>query len=112
MNLSIPEIAMQRRMDKEIATQQAGQNISEVPLRVKGFLAFAAVVIYAVLLTTFTFNKKAELVDEFEHLRDLYKVEDGLRQVVSTAFHIVLAVFMNAKTDDQKVVILRFLEKW
>ena len=112
MNLSIPEIAVQRRIEKEIAPQLAGQNISEVPLRVKGFLAFAAVVIYAVLLTTFTFNKKAELVDEFEHLRDLYKVEDGLRQVDSTAFHIVLAVFMNAKTDDQKVVILRFLENF
>src|SRR3972149_6240706 len=46
------------------------RNVSEVPLRVKGFLAFAAVVIYAVLLTTFTFNKKAELVDEFERLRN------------------------------------------
>lgn len=113
MNLSMPEIAFQPRVDKEIAPQlAAGQAISEVPLRVKGFLAFAAVVIFAVLLTTFTFNKKAELVDEFEHLQDLYKVEDGLRQVDATAFHIVMAVFMNPKTDDQKVVIQRFLENF
>jgi two-component system NtrC family sensor kinase len=112
MNLPMPEIAIHPRVDKEMVPQQAGQNISEVPLRVKGFLAFAAVVIYAVLLTTFTFNKKAELVGEFEHLRDLYKVEDGLRQVDATAFHIVMAVFMNAKTDDQKVVIQRFLENF
>jgi two-component system NtrC family sensor kinase len=113
MNLSMPEIAVQPHINKEVAPQlMAGQTISEVPLRVKGFLAFAAVVIYAVLLTTFTFNKKAELVNEFEHLRDLYKVEDGLRQVDATAFHIVMAVFMNSKTDDQKVVIQRFLENF
>jgi signal transduction histidine kinase len=113
MNLLMPEIAVQSRIDKKIDPQlAAGQTISEVPLRVKGFLAFAAVVIYAVLLTTFTFNKKAELVNEFEHLQDLYKVEDGLRQVDATAFHIVMAVFMNPKSDDQKVVIQRFLENF
>ena len=96
MNLAMPEIAIAAH-DTAIAPQE-GQTLSEVPLRVKGFLAFAAVVIYAVLLTTFTFNKKAELVNEFEHLQDLYKVEDGLRQVDATAFHIVMAVFMNPKT--------------
>jgi signal transduction histidine kinase len=113
MNLSMPEIAVQARIDKEIAPQlAAGQTISEIPLRVKGFLAFAAVVIFAVLLTTFILNKKSELVDEFEHLQDLYKVEDGLRQVDATAFHIVMAVFMNPNTDDQKVVIQRFLENF
>ena len=113
MNLSMPEIAIQPHIDKAISPQTTdGQTISEVPLRVKGFLAFAAVVIYAVLLTTFTFNKKAELVDEFEHLQDLYKVEDGLRQVDATAFHIVLGVFMNPKTDDQKAVIRRFQDNF
>jgi two-component system, NtrC family, sensor kinase len=81
---------------------------SEVPLRVKGFLAFAAVVIYAVLLTTFTFNKKAELVDEFERLQNLYKVEEQLRQVDATAFHIVMAVFINSDKDDQNSVVQRF----
>jgi two-component system NtrC family sensor kinase len=113
MNLAMPEIAVQSRVDKEITPQlAAGQAVSEVPLRVKGFLAFAAVVIFAVLLTTFIFNKKAELVGEFEHLQDLYKVEEGLRQVDATAFHIVMAVFMNSKTDDQKMVIQRFLENF
>lgn len=113
MNLAMPEISVQPGLDKEIANQRAaGQTLSEVPLRVKGFLAFAAVVIYAVLLTTFTFNKKAELVAEFEHLQDLYKVEDGLRQVDATAFHIVMAVFMNSKTADHRIVIQRFLENF
>jgi two-component system NtrC family sensor kinase len=113
INLPIPEIAIPRRLDTVIAQHAAeGQTLSEVPLRVKGFLAFAAVVIYAVLLTTFTYNKKAELVDEFEHLQDLYKVEDGLRQVDATAFHIVMAVFMNPKPDDQKEVIRRFQENF
>ena len=113
MNLAMPEIAVQPGIDKEIATQPPiNQTLSEVPLRVKGFLAFAAVVIYAVLLTTFTFNKKAELVAEFEHLQDLYKVEESLRQVDATAFHIVMAVFLNAKTDDHEVVIQRFLENF
>ena len=113
MNIGMPEIAIQPRIDKAITPQPAeGQTISEVPLRVKGFLAFAAVVIYAVLLTTFTFNKKAELVNEFEHLQDLYKVEDGLRQVDATAFHIVMAVFMNPKPNDHKAVIQRFMENF
>jgi signal transduction histidine kinase len=85
-----------------------GRTVSEVPLRVKGFLAFAAVVIYAVLLTTFTFNKKAELVDEFERLQNLYKIEEQLRQVDATAFHIVMAVFINSDRDDQNSVVQRF----
>ncbi len=112
MNLSAPEIAIQPPIDQEIAPEHPGRNIPGVPLRVKGFLAFAAVVTYAVLLTFFSFNKKAELVGEFEHLRDLYRVEDGLRQVDATAFHIVMAVFMNAKTADTKEVIQRFLENF
>lgn len=84
------------------------RTVSEVPLRVKGFLAFAAVVIYAVLLTTFTFNKKAELVEEFERLQNLYKIEEQLRQVDATAFHIVMAVFMNSDRDDQSAAVQRF----
>jgi len=84
------------------------QVVSEVPLRVKGFLAFTAVVIYAVLLTTFTFNKKAELVDEFERLQNLYKAEEQLRQVDATAFHIVMAVFLNANSDNEEDVVQRF----
>ena len=113
MNLAMPEIPVQSGIEKEIATQAPiNHTLSEVPLRVKGFLAVAAVVIYAVLLTTFTFNKKAELVAEFEHLQDLYRVEDGLRQVDATAFHIVMAVFMNSKTADHRIVIQRFLENF
>lgn len=86
----------------------AVKTVSEVPLRVKGFLAFSAVVIYAVLLTTFTFNKKAELVEEFERLQNLYKIEEQLRQVDATAFHIVMAVFMNSDRDDQGAAVQRF----
>lgn len=112
MNLAMPKITLPPRIDSATAAPAALPTLSEVPLRVKGFLAFAAVVIYAVLLTTFTFNKKAELVNEFEHLQALYKVEDGLRQVDATAFHIVMAVFMNAKADDPKAVIQRFQDNF
>jgi len=92
----------------EEISKTAVKTVSEVPLRVKGFLAFAAVVIYAVLLTTFTFNKKAELVDEFERLQNLYKIEEHFRQVDATAFHIVMAVFMNSDKDDQIAAVQRF----
>jgi signal transduction histidine kinase len=85
------------------------QTASEVPLRVKGFLAFAAVVIFAVLLSTFTFNKKSELANEFERLQSFYKIEEQLRQVDATAFHIVMGVFMNSDTSDPKAVVQRFL---
>lgn len=86
----------------------AGQIVSEVPLRVKGFLAFVAVAVYAVLLTSYTFYKKTELSDEFERLRSLYEAEDQLRQVDASALHIVMAVFVNSGTDDQKMGVERF----
>lgn len=82
------------------------------PLRIKGLLAFFAVVIYATLLTTYTFHKKTELVNEFEHLRGLYEVEDQLRQVEAAAFHIVMAVFINSNTDTQETGIQRFKENF
>jgi two-component system, NtrC family, sensor kinase len=113
MNTSMSEIAV-RYHAKEDTTPRiaAEQTISEVPLRVKGFLAFAAVVIYAVLFTTYTFIKKAELVDEFERLQSLYKIEDDLRQVDATAFHVVMAIFMNSSTNDPKAQIQRFQENF
>ena len=82
--------------------------VSEVPLRVKGLLAFAAVAIYVVLFTAYTFYKKTELVDKFEQLRSLYEVEDQLRQVDTATFHIVMAVFVNSGTDDQEMGVQRF----
>lgn len=88
------------------------QTVSEVPLRVKGFLAFAAVVIYTVLLTTFTFNKKSELASEFDRLQSFYKIEEQLRQVDATAFHIVMGVFMNSDTSDPKALVQRFLSNF
>jgi len=84
------------------------QTVSEVSLRIKGFLAFIAVVIYAVLLTTFTFDKKDELVTEFEHLQNLYRAEEQLRQVDASAFHIVMAVFLNSGSDNFGAVVERF----
>ena len=88
------------------------ESTSEVPLRVKGFLAFAAVVIYAVLLTTFTFNKKSELANEFERLQNFYKIEEQLRQVDATAFHIVMGVFMNSDASDPKALVQRFVSNF
>ena len=113
MNTSQSEIAVRYHLNEGTTPKfTAEQTVSEVPLRVKGFLAFAAVVIYAVLLTTFTFNKKAELVDEFERLQNLYKIEDSLRQVDATAFHVVMAIFMNSNTSDQKAQVQRFMENF
>lgn len=113
MNTSLIEIPGHSRSVKEVEDRQAAETIvSEVPLRVKGFLAFAAVVIYAVLLTTFTFNKKAELVGQFERLQNLYKVEDDLRQVDAAALHIVMAVFSNSLNDNNKARVQRFRENY
>src|SRR4030065_1104213 len=110
MNASMAEnLVLQGINEGPPPASAVGQRtVSEVPLRVKGFLAFAAVVIYAVLLTTFTFNKKAELVEEFERLQNLYKIEEHFRQVDATAFHIVMAVFMNSDKDDQGAAVQRF----
>lgn len=113
MNTSMSEIAVRYHAKENTAPQvTVEQTISEVPLRVKGFLAFTAVVIYAVLFTTYTFIKKAELVDEFERLQSLYKIEDDLRQVDATAFHVVMAIFMNSSTNDPRAQIQRFQENF
>src|SRR4030065_1892425 len=101
MNASVAEnLGVQGSNEGPPPAPAVGQRtVSEVPLRVKGFLAFAAVVIYAVLLTTFTFNKKAELVDEFERLQNLYKIEEHFRQVDATAFHILMARFIKCDRE-------------
>lgn len=87
----------------------AEQTVSEVPLRVKGLLAFVAVAIYAVLLTTFTYFKKIELLDEFGRLQKLHEVEDQLRGVEAATFHIVVTVFINSATDDIPMGVQRFM---
>jgi signal transduction histidine kinase len=101
----------------DTTTDEQDVSVAEVSLSVKGLLAFIAVAIYAVLLTAFTFDKKEELVNEFENLKNLYHVEEQLRQVEATAFHIVMAVFLNSNSDDHNAVVQRFktnlaLLKW
>lgn len=86
----------------------ARKTVSEVPLRVKGFLAFVAVALYALLLSTFTYYKKADLMEEFKRLQALHLAEDQLRQVDEAAFHIVVTVFINAGTDDVAMGVQRF----
>lgn len=110
MNALMAESTVKSRIDDGHASPVAATGIvvSEVPLRVKGFLAFVAVAIYAVLLTSYTFYKKTELTNEFEQLRSLYEVEDQLRQVDAAVLHIVMAVFVKSGTDDQEVVMQRF----
>ncbi len=68
--------------------------------------------IYAVLLTSYTFNKKADLVGEFERLQSFYGVEDALRQVDAATLHIVMAVFLNPNKNDLPAVVLRFQESF
>lgn len=98
--------ATQESTASDIAT------VSPVPLRVKGFLAFSAVVLYAVLLTSYTLHKKNELSSEFEHLQSLYMAEDQLRQVEAAALHVAMAVFINASTDTLEQSIQRFRDNF
>jgi len=114
MNAPAPESSSQLRARKTSDQLPTAEKvvISGVPLRIKGFLAFAAVVIYAVLLTTYTFDKKTELVSEFEHLQNLYRVEDDFRQVDAAVLHIVMAVFLNSNTSDQEAGVQRFRENF
>jgi two-component system NtrC family sensor kinase len=114
MNAPVSKSPKQPLAGKKSAlpANKAKSMISEVPLRAKGFLAFAAVVIYAVLLTSFTFDKKTELVSEFEHLQNLYKVEDDLRQVDAAVLHIVMAVFLTSETNDYEAGVRRFRENF
>ncbi len=76
--------------------------VSKVPLRIKGFMAFASVVVYAVLLTAFILYEKAHLLNEFGQLQDIYEIEGQLRQVDIATFHTIVAVYVNANIADQK----------
>lgn len=110
MNASMAETISESHADEKQAPPlaAAGQTVSEVPLRVKGFLAFIAVAMYAMLLTTFTYYKRAELLGEFGRLQKLHEVEDQLRQVEAATFHIAMTVFINSGADDVKMGVERF----
>lgn len=110
MSSPVTKTAAKSGVDEEVhshAPAMSGQAASEVPLSTKGLLAFAAVVIYAILLTAFIFHKKTELVDEFEQLKSLHEVEDQLIQVEAATFHIVMAAFLNSGTDSQSAGVQR-----
>lgn len=79
-----------------------GWPLSRIPLRVKGFLAFAAVVTYAVVLSVFILYEKASLLDEFARLQEFHEIEGQLRRGEQAAFHAVTAVYINAGAADQK----------
>ncbi|MHB8166525.1 MAG: ATP-binding protein [Sulfuricella sp.] len=85
----------------------AGRPISRVPLRVKGFLAFAAVVTYAVIFAAFVLHEKAKLLDEFAQLQSLNEIEDHLRQADIAAFHVIMAVYVNTLAENQKTGLQR-----
>jgi len=113
MNVPVPETSHEKASKHSSQLPYAGNEAtSKVPLRLKGLLAFAAVVLFAVLLTTFTFNKKTELVGEFEKLQNLYRAEDDLRQVDAAALHIVMAVFLNSDANNQTEGVKRFRDNY
>ncbi|MBI5752280.1 MAG: HAMP domain-containing protein [Hydrogenophilales bacterium] len=78
-----------------------------MPLRVKGFLAFAAVVAYSMFLAAFILYEKASLLNEFTRLQEIHEVEGQLRQVEQAAFHAITAVYINAGAADQNAGLRR-----
>lgn len=104
MTISMAEIAAGPSAGERHASPLAAAErpLSRVPLRVKGFLAFAAVVAYAVFLAIFILYEKASLLDEFTRLQEFHEIEGQLRQVEQAAFHAVTAVYINAGAADRK----------
>lgn len=106
MTISIGEIAARPSVgDRERHASPpatAERPLSRVPLRVKGFLAFAAVVAYALFLAVFILYEKVSLLDEFARLQEIHEIEGHLRQVEQAAFHTLMAVYINAATADRK----------
>jgi len=114
MDAAIPTSSdkLNREMSGVTSAEIDVKTTSSAPLRVKGFLAFSAVVLYAVLLTYYTLHKKNELSSEFEQLQNLYTIEDQLRQVEDAALHVAMAVFINAENDTPKRSVRRFKESF
>lgn len=81
----------------------SGQTASGVPLRIKGLLAFAAVAICAIFLTTFVFHKKTERAGEFERPENLHETEGQLMQMEAATFSALL----NSVTGSQSARVRR-----
>jgi signal transduction histidine kinase len=80
--------------------ETSGRLFFTVPLQFKGFLAFVAVLFYALLLVVFILYEKASLLDEFSHLQEFHEVIGQLRQVEQTIFHTITAVYTNEDSAD------------
>ena len=85
----------------------AERHLSKVPLRVKGFLVFAAVATYAAFLAAYILYEKASLLDELTWLQEFHEVDGQSRQVEQAAFHTLTALYINDGAADQKVGLRR-----
>lgn len=83
------------------------RRLSRNTLRVKGFLAFAAVVAYAVSLAAFILHEKSSLLGEFKQMQALREVEGQLRDTEQAAFHVITTVYIDTGTAEKKTGLSR-----
>lgn len=90
------------------ASMSTSSQGSRLSLRAKGFIAFVAVALYAVLMTVFTYSERTELLVEFVRLQKLHEIEDRYRQVDEAAFHILVSRFSFQPDDEVELRLKRF----
>ena len=71
-----------------------------VPVRTKGMLVFAALIVYSVLIAWFAFHQKNLLLRDFEAIQGTLETEAMLKQADIATFHAVTALFVNLEATD------------
>ncbi|CAN5397363.1 hypothetical protein BH11PSE11_BH11PSE11_39430 [soil metagenome] len=75
-----------------------------MPIRTKGFLVFAALMAYSIVIAFFVLQQKNALLQEFEQIQAALETEAVLKQADVSTFHAVMAVFASIDAPGQSGV--------
>lgn len=77
-----------------------GQVRHALSIRRKGAIVIGALLLYAIVISVFAFDQKAQLLREFEEIQTTLETEALLKQADLSAFHAVIAIFAAIDASD------------
>lgn len=77
-----------------------GQARHALSIRGKGAIVIGALLLYAIVISVFAFDQKAQLLREFEEIQSTLETEALLKQADLSAFHAVIAIFAAIDAND------------
>ncbi len=70
-------------------------------VRTKGLVVFFALITYAIVIAIFAFHQKTLMLRDFEGIQYNLETESQLKQAEVSAFHAVIAIFVNIDAPDE-----------